>query len=133
MSDVSDSQKGDTFEISIINDARAVYHVYGGYTIIADPRAYSLNQTIIQLMELMRTKGELTDEQKENSDWLEMAIGLVLSVPNYVFADDELTFEVANLIIKHLEKLQDKMFNAEPPAEDEIKNSELELTRNGLS
>ena len=133
MSDISDVYKGDTFEISVTNDGQVVYHIYGGYTLIADPRMVNLNQTLRWLIESLRSEEDLSDEEKDDLELVRDAMFFVLMAPSYAFTDDELTFGIARLIIEHLNKLQDEMLSAEIPAEDAVKNSEFEVLRTGAN
>ena len=129
MSDVVETYKGDTFEINITKRGEAIYHVYGGYTIIADPRMIGLYQTIEWLMDSYNKDNEQGQEDLEDLELNRSAIAFVLSAPTYAFSNDELTFKIAKDIVEYLNSLQEKMLVADVVDEDFKANIEFENTQ----
>lgn len=118
--DVEDTVGGNTFEINIMKDGTAIYHVYGGYTIIADPRARSLNMAIKMVHDCMKNGGD------EDSMTLADAAGHILSIPMFVFSDEALTYELATISLKWLAKLQDEGLSTDVADEDPNAITELQ-------
>lgn len=119
LKDVEDTVSGNTFEISIMKDGTAIYHVYGGYTIIADTRIKSLNMTIKMIYECMKNGGD--DETMALSD----AVCHVLALPMVAFSDAALTYKLATMMLEWLSGLQDELSSAELQEEDPSAMPEL--------
>lgn len=128
VSSVIDSYKGDTFEISITKNGEAIYHVYGGYKLIVDPRMVGLYQTIEWLMDSYRGDSEKDDDDLEYIEAVRSATAFVLSAPTYAFSNDELVFKIAGDIVEYLGELQHKMMTTEVQEDDVKENIEFEDT-----
>ena len=129
MSDVIETYNGDTFEINITKKGEAIYHVYGGYTIISDPRMISLYQAIEWLMDSYKHDDGLSKEELDDIDLIRSATAFVLSAPTYAFSDDELTFKIAKDIVEYLNNLQEKLYITDVQDDDVKANIEFEDTQ----
>lgn len=100
LSDIDRELKGDTFEMLITKTGQAVYHVYGGYTIVADPRMVGLHETIRGFIDADEHADEYTDEEKENILMDKDVSAWVLSAPMYAFSDIDLKYKIATDIVE---------------------------------
>lgn len=96
MSDVAKSIKSDTYEMAITKRGDAVYHTYGGYTIIADgARMHSLADAIALYVNSDEVVKDLTDQEKELFDTDIETSTFVLNIPAFAFGDPELKYNLA--------------------------------------
>lgn len=113
ISDIVDEVDGETFTMAITKQGDAIYHVKGGYTLVADGiRMYGLAQTIKDYIENKHVYETLTDEQKELYDLDLSATTYVLNVPMFAFSNEDLKFDVATTVVKHLNKMYDEAVNS---------------------
>lgn len=111
LSDVEAQLKGDTFEMSITKSGDAVYHTYGGYTIIASPRLASLNGTIKSYVLGQEYLSDLTEDERNIYDLNLSATNQLLSAPAYAFCDEDLAFDISKLIIEWVKKSYDELMS----------------------
>lgn len=117
LKDVVDQLDDDTYKMVVTKSGVAVFHVYGGYTVIADPRMVSLNHAIRYYIEKNKTKDELTAEEAVDAELDLSAARFLLSAPMYAFADDGLRYSIATDIIKWINSTADELMNQ--PLQDE--------------
>lgn len=119
---VLDSIEGETFTMYVTNTGTAVYHTFGGYTVIAEPNNRVLNGTIRALIDMVKNAPEDNDELKENYDTILDASCRVLNVPFVAFCDDDFMLSVARLYGEKLNEIYDKRtkeeLQPETPKED---------------
>lgn len=112
LGDVEGTASGKTFELNIMKDGTAIYHVYGGYTIIADVRSRSLNMALKMMYDSL--KNGCDDDDATLVD----AMGHVLCIPMVAFCDKALTYQFATSMLEWLGDIQDKAMSADLQDED---------------
>lgn len=109
---IDSTMKADTFEIHQMKDGTAVYHVYGGYTVVVDPRMIALNEAIISHKNAADNIDSMTDEERENFALSLAAFGYVMCCPMFAFTDAAFTFDIAGSIVGFLKDKTDAMLNS---------------------
>lgn len=103
--DVVKSLKGETFEMSVTKKGDAIYHVYGGYTLIADgARMRSLAGTIADYVANQDLVRDLDENERELYDLDMSATAYVLNIPMMAFSDQDLKFDLASKMVEWLRK-----------------------------
>lgn len=105
--------KGETFEIHKMKDGTVVYHVYGGYTVVVDSRMNTLNNAILDYMELIESANDMTGEEKVNAELSISAFGYIMSCPIFAFVNAEFTFDMASKIVQFLRETSNELLNEE--------------------
>lgn len=126
ISEIDRSVKGDTFEMHITKDGQAVYHVYGGYTIVVDPRMSGLHSTIREFIDFDDNAVEYTDEEKRIILADRDVTAWVLSAPMYAFSNIDLKYKIATDIVEWINSFTSDLFDANLQDEDMDKNVEFE-------
>jgi replicative superfamily II helicase len=103
-----------------MKDGTAIYHVYGGYTIIADTRSRSLNMALKMLYECLKNGKESED------DTLPDAMCHVLSLPMIAFSDAEFTYKLATVMLEWINNVYENSMSSELKAEDPDAMRELQ-------
>lgn len=105
---IEKSLTSDTFEMHVMKDGTAVYHVYGGLTITAAPNLQSLNGTITEYVNSQEYVTTMNEEDKEAFDLDLSAFGYIMSLPMLAFSDPEFKYNIASTIVQYLrEKSED--------------------------
>lgn len=118
--DVVQKLDGDTFSMYITSRGDAVYHVKGGYTIVADYRMNGLSEAIAGYVLNNDVLDTLSEEERELYELDMEASTFVLNAPMIAFSDENLKFDVATLIVKYLKDYyDDAMGNALEPEDGE--------------
>lgn len=123
--DIEKQLKGDTYEINIMKDGTAVYHTYGGYTVVAKPNLTSLVGTIEEYIDSKDYVKTLSDEDIENLNLSMSAFSYIMSLPTFAFSDLAFTYDIAGSIVAFLREKSEALLNEELHAsteEDEEKN-----------
>lgn len=115
--DVVQSFDGGNFTMSITNRGDAVYHVKGGYTLVADYRMVGLSKTIAGYVLDQDVFDTLNDDEKELVSLDMSATTLVLNAPIYAFSSEDLKYDLATMLVKFLREEYDKYI--ENPLQDE--------------
>lgn len=124
VADVAKSLKGDTFEMSITKHGDAIYHVYGGYTLIADgQRMRSLANTIADYIINQDLVKDLDDKEKEMYDLDLSATAYVLNIPMIAFSDADLKYDLASKIVTWLREAYEKAM--EQPLQEETREQDV--------
>ena len=127
LSDVVEELKGDTFEMAVTKKGDAIYHVYGGYTIIADPRLIGLNSTIRNYIASSNKTNEGLDEDEQTDIELDFsATRYVLSAPMFAFSSPDIKFQIATDIVKWLNDTAEDLLNRPLQEDDEEANIAFE-------
>ena len=117
-----DRLEGQTFYIAK-HEKGALYHVYNSYDLVVQPSQLALYDTLVSLVENKERNAKLVGEEKENFENYMSIVSYVLSTPAYALSDAELSVEIATVIVKHLNKVYDKLMNQplqeETPKEDQ--------------
>lgn len=122
--DVVKTLKGDTFEMSLTKHGDAIYHVYGGYTLIADgQRMRSLANTIADYIINQDLVKDLDDKEKELYDLDLSATAYVLNIPILAFSDADLKYDLASKIVTWLRETYEKAM--EQPLQEETREQDV--------
>lgn len=126
-----DRLEGQTFYIAK-HEKGALYHVYNSYDLVVQPSQLALYETLVSLVENKEANAKLVGEEKENFENYMSVVSYVLSTPAYALSDAELSVEIATVIVKHLNKVYEKLMNQplqeETPKEDqEFKEATLAI------
>lgn len=117
-----DRLEGQTFYIAK-HEKGALYHVYNSYDLVVQPSQLALYDTLVSLVENKEANAKLVGEEKENFENYMSVVSYVLSTPAYALSSAELSAEIATVIVKHLNKVYDKLMNQplqeETPKEDQ--------------
>lgn len=111
--DVEKQFKGETYEMSIMKDGTAVYHTYGGYTVVAKPNLTSLAGTIEEYVNSQDYVLELNEEEKENLQLSLSAFSYIMSLPTFAFSDLGFTYDIAGNIVSFLREKSEVLLNEE--------------------
>lgn len=125
LSSITDELKGDTFHMAVTEDGMAVYHVYGGYTIICDGRLSSLNSIIRDYIYKSKNDSFTNEEEREGVELAMSATRYVLSAPMFAFSDAALTYDIAKVIVDYLVSIQDDADNALLGPDDAEENADM--------
>lgn len=121
--DVVKTLNGDTFEMSLTKHGDAVYHVYGGYTLIADgQRMRSLANTIADYIVNQDLVKDLDEKEKELYDLDLSATAYVLNIPMFAFSDPELKYDLASKIVSWVRETYEKAM--EQPLQEETREQD---------
>lgn len=122
--DVVKTLKGDTFEMSVTKHGDAIYHVYGGYTLIADgQRMRSLANTIADYIINQDLVKDLDDKEKEMYYLDLSATAYVLNIPMIAFSDADLKYDLASKIVTWLRETYEKAM--EQPLQEETREQDV--------
>lgn len=116
---VVNEYKGDTFEMATLKDGTAVYHVYGGLTVVANPNLLNLVGTIEGYIEAGKNEEMLTDEERKNYELDLSAFAYVMSLPMFCFSDMAFKYEIASKVVEFLREKTEEALNRE--LEDETR------------
>ena len=111
--DVEKQFKGETYEMNIMKDGTAVYHTYGGYTVVARPNLTSLAGTIEEYVNSQDYVLTLSDEEKENLQLSLSAFSYIMSLPTLAFSDLAFTYDIAGSIVSFLRDKSETLMNEE--------------------
>ena len=122
--DIVKTLKGDTFEMSVTKHGDAIYHVHGGYTLIADgQRMHSLANTIADYIINQDLVKDLDDKEKELYDLDLSATAYVLNIPMIAFSDADLKYDLASKIVTWLRETYEKAM--EQPLQEETREQDV--------
>lgn len=124
--DIDQELNGDTFTMAILKDGSVVYKVYGGYTVIADPRVTGLNETIRNYIRVANGDIEIQDAEKEDVEVALEAMRYVLSAPMYAFSSDDIMYTIATDIVRWINATAEAILNQDLADEDAQANIEFE-------
>ena len=110
--------KGETFELSKTNKG-ICYHIFGGYSIFVTQNNIALYETLDDLIENQETYNKLTGQEREDFDLHLSALTYVLDVPLFAFSSAEFTYEIADKVVKFLQKTYDDAM-AQPLQEETV-------------
>jgi hypothetical protein len=132
--DVDETFAGNTFEIYRTKKGDAVFHTFGGLTIIADPRLISLNGTISTIIDATRAGAMdgLTEEEKEQFLLDVSATTHLLNLPTFIFSNLDFKYEIARRTIEFIRSTYNQAMEAplqeETPEEDRIFEDGIKAT-----
>lgn len=115
--------KGQTFEL-VKSNKGILYHVYGGFNIFVTPNNVALYETLDDLVENQETYNKLTGQEREDFDLNLSALTYVLDIPLIAFASADFTFEIAERVIKFLQKTYDDAM-AKPLQEETVQEDQV--------
>ena len=114
--------KGETFELSKTNKG-ICYHIFGGYSIFVTQNNIALYETLDDLIENQETYNKLTGKEREDFDLHLSALTYVLDVPLFAFSSAEFTYEIAEKVVKFLQKTYDDAM-AQPLQEETVQEDQ---------
>ena len=123
--------EGETFYIAE-HEFGAVYHVYNSMTLAVSSTQTACYETLVDYVRNKDVYAKLEGEEKENFELTLSAISYVLSLPLFTFSSAELTFDLATLIIKHLQKALDNAFNMALQEETKEEDKQFQEAVEGL-
>lgn len=113
LKDVERQLKGDTYEMSIMKDGTAVYHTYGGYTVVAKPNLESLAGSIAEYVGSQDIIDTFTEEEKTNFELDLSAFCYIMSLPTFAFSDIEFRYTMASKIVEFLRTKTEELLEQE--------------------
>ena len=116
------SWKGETFEL-VKSNKGILYHVYGGFNIFVTPNNVALYETLDDLIENQEVYNKLTGQEREDFDLHLSALTYVLDVPLFAFSSAEFTYEIAEKVVKFLQKTYDDAM-AQPLQEETVQEDQ---------
>lgn len=116
------SWKGETFEL-VKSNKGILYHVFGGFSIFVTPNNVALYETLNDLIENQEMYSKLEDKEREDFDLNLSAITYVLDIPLFAFSSAEFTFEIAEKVVKFLQKTYDEAM-AQPLQEETVQEDQ---------
>ena len=125
--DIEKEYNGDTFSMSICKDGTAVYHIYGGLTVVARANNVNLVGTISEYIDA--SKREMNKDEVEMLELDMSAFAYIMSLPMFAFGDMEFKYKLATMIVEYLNTTHEKAMDAElkdETIEDTEKNIEFE-------
>jgi hypothetical protein len=117
LKDIEKIYRDSTGEMFVTKNGYAVYHVYGGYTIIADVRMQALHHTIADLANTEELIANLDEETKEAFELDMSASRVILNAPMVSFSDVDMKFESATQLLRILNEAYDRLVSK--PLQDE--------------
>lgn len=118
------SFKGTTFEL-VKSNKGILYHVFGGFSIFVTPNNVALYETLNDLIENQEMYNKLEGNEREDFDLNISAITYVLDIPLFAFSSAEFTFEIAEKVVKFLQKTYDDAMSN--PLQEETVNEDQEF------
>lgn len=131
--DITKEYNGDTFSMSICKDGTAVYHIYGGLTVVARANNVNLVGTISEYIDA--SKREMNKDEEEMLELDMSAFAYIMSLPMFAFGDIEFKYKLAAMIVEYLNTTYEKTMEAElkdDTIEDTEKNIEFENAMKAL-
>lgn len=119
-----DSYSGNTFEIVKTNRGM-LYNEYGHYAVFVEPSNKSLYETLEDFVVNREHYANLDGDEKEHLAMAVSAITYCITLPRFVFSDDEFTFNIATEIVSWLKEQYDKRMNM--PLQDETIEQDAEF------
>ena len=114
--------KGKTFELTKTNKG-ICYHLFGGYSIFVTQNNIALYETLDDLIENQEVYNKLTGQEREDFDLHLSALTYVLDVPLFAFSNAEFTYEIAEKVVKFLQKVYDDAME-QPLQEETVKEDQ---------
>ena len=114
--------KGETFELSKTNKG-ICYHIFGGYSIFVTQNNIALYETLDDLIENQEVYNKLTGQERDDFDLHLSALTYVLDVPLFAFSSAEFTYEIAEKVVKFLQKTYDDAM-AQPLQEETVQEDQ---------
>ena len=102
-----------------MKDGTAVYHTYGGYTVVARPNLTSLVETIDEYVNSQDYVLDLNDKDRENFHLSLSAFSYIVSLPTFAFSDLGFTYDIAGKIVSFLREKSEILLNEELKDETE--------------
>lgn len=122
--DIEKQAEGETFTMAITKDGKAIYHTYGGYTVVADASYSALFDTIYNLIDYMNGTVELDEETSEILKGDTIATSYILSMPIFVMGDFEYKVQLFDNLVGYLNK---KVAEAEQELQEETPQENREF------
>lgn len=124
LENVAKQIQGETYSMTLCNDGTAVYHTFGGYTLIAN-HTLGLAQCIA---EYVNNQSEILSEEERELLELDLsAFAYVMNAPLLCATDMDLKYDVATKVVQFLQSKTEEIMNADLKEEtqDDIERNEL--------
>lgn len=124
LENVAKQIQGETYSMTLCNDGTAVYHTFGGYTLIAN-HTLGLAECIA---EYVNNQSEtLSEEELELLELDLSAFAYVMNAPLLCATDMDLKYDVATKVVQFLKSKTEEIMNADLKEEtqDDIERNEL--------
>lgn len=124
LENVAKQIQGETYSMTLCNDGTAVYHTFGGYTLIAN-HTLGLAQCIA---EYVNNQSEtLSEEELELLELDLSAFAYAMNAPLLCATDMDLKYDVATKVVQFLKSKTEEIMNADLKEEtqDDIERNEL--------
>lgn len=124
LENVAKQIQGETYSMTLCNDGTAVYHTFGGYTLIAN-HTLGLAQCIA---EYVNNQSETLSEEELKLLELDLsAFAYVMNAPLLCATDMDLKYDVATKVVQFLKSKTEEIMNADLKEEtqDDIERNEL--------
>lgn len=129
--DIEKQAEGETFTMAITKDGKAIYHTYGGYTVVADASYSALFDTIYNLIDYMNGTVELDEETSEILKGDTIATSYILSMPIFVMGDFEYKVQLFDNLVGYLNKsvseVEQELQEETPKENREFKDAAIAL------
>lgn len=109
---------GGSYVINIFRDGTAMYHTYGGYTVVADYRIESLNSYLKMYVDRMNNLKDLSDDEREIFELDVTSSTYAINIPMIAFTDAALKLELATRAIEYINSVYDSAVNSDLPEDD---------------
>lgn len=116
--DIVGSYDGGSYVINIFRDGTAMYHTYGGYTVVADYRIESLNSYLKMYVDRMNKLEDLSDDEREIFELDVTSSTYAINIPMIAFTDAALKLELATKAIEYINSVYESAVNSDLPEED---------------
>lgn len=109
---------GGSYVINIFRDGTAMYHTYGGYTVVADYRIESLNSYLKMYVDRMNNLENLSDDEREIFELDVTSSTYTINIPMIAFTDAALKLELATRAVEYINSVYDSAINSDLPEDD---------------
>lgn len=127
LNDIEKEKKGKTFSISKCSNGSIVYHVYGGYSLVIEPRMQSVYSYLSWYLNI--DENSLGKEEKELLDCEMSAFAYIVASPIFACTDPKFRFEVATKIVNELQNITDKYMNDDVVLQEEDHDANNDFER----
>ena len=104
-----------------------VWHHKGGFDFRVEPRMKALYEHVSDICKMKDNYDELSDDEKTAYNGILFGMSLVAQLPMFVCVDEELFFDVVNVVMDGLKRMDSYVNNADVQDETPEENAEFEI------
>ena len=104
-----------------------VWHHKGGFDFRVEPRMKALYEYVSDICKMKDNYDELSDDEKTAYNGMLFGMSLVAQLPMFVCVDEELFFDVVNVVMDGLKRMDSYVNNADVQDETPEENAEFEI------